>query len=118
MIDFYFFSAKNFCYQLHDSATHQLVETVVKVRGFTVSGKASEEMNAEAFSHFIQALNEGKVESKAIPQFRFRINGKTRQISAEEVTKIYSNAANGKRFHCPKVDRSRLWAFGTTSFNL
>ena len=91
---------------------------MVKVRGFTVSGKAAEEMNAEAFSEFIQALNEGKMESKAIPQFRFRINGKTRQISAEEVTKIYSNAANGKRFHCPKVDRSRLWAFGTTIFNL
>ena len=114
----FYCSAKNYCYQLYDCVTHELVETVVKVRGFQVSGKAAEEINPAVFSKFIQALNEGKVATKDISQFKFRINGKTREVSAEEVKKIYSNAANKKRFHCPKVDESKLWAFGTTKYNL
>ena len=98
--------------------THELVETVVKVRGFTVTGKAAEEMNSDVFSSFIQALNEGKLATKEISQFRFKINGHTCQVSADEIKKIYSNAANSKRFHCAKVDKSKLWAFGTTHYNL
>ena len=80
---------------------------MVKVRGFQVSGKAAEEINPDVFSRFIQALNEGKVATKDISQYKFRINGKTREVSAEEVKKIYSNAT--KANHGPLAPPSIIY---------
>ena len=94
------------------------MDRITKVRGICVGGNVAEEMNPDVMFAFIQALREGNLESKAIPQFYMRINNVTREITSKTMSKIYSNAANTKRWLNPNKDRSRLFAFGMTKYPL
>ena len=91
----------------------------MKIRGFNIGGSVAEAMNPDVISDFIQALRLGNAKTKAVPQFRFKIDGKTRVVSAEKVKKIYSNMLdNAKRYLAPEIDKSRLFSYGTTTYNL
>ena len=83
-----------------------------------MTGNVNEEMNPEVMFALIQALREGNLESKAISQFRMCINKTTREITSKTLSKIYSNAANTKRWLNPSKDRSSLFAFGMTKYPL
>ena len=83
-----------------------------------MSGNAAKEMNPDIMFDFIQALREGKFESKAIPQFSMRINSVTREITSKTLNKVYSNSANKKRWLNADRDRGRLFAFGMTKYPL
>ena len=75
-------------------------------------------MNPDVMLDFIHALRLGNVKTKAIPQFRFKIDGKTRVVSAEKVKKIYSNMLdNAKRYLVPEIDKSKLFSYGTTTYH-
>ena len=49
----------------------------------------TEAINPEVMFEFIEALREGKLESKAIPQFSMRINSTTGDISSREINKVF-----------------------------
>ena len=95
------------------------MERVVKIRGFSIGGIVGEAMNPDVVLDFIQALRLGNAKTKAVPQFRSKIDGKTRVVSAEKVKKIYSNMLdNAKRYLAPEIDKSKLFSYGTTTYNL
>ena len=102
---------------MYDCVTHQFVERVVKIRGFTIGGLAAEAMNPDVILDFIQALRLGNHKSKQVPQFRFKIDGVSRVVSSEQVKKIYSNMVdNAKRYLAPHIDKSKLFSYGTTTY--
>ena len=109
-------SAKNYCYTLFDKKTGEYVRTISKSRGFTLQGNQADAMNADAMSAMIRALRQGKLESKAIPQFVLKIDQVTRIITAQDVVKISGNMANDKRFYRPGQDPNKLYAYGVTNY--
>ena len=60
----------------------------------------------------------GGLSEKLPPANDMRINNVTREITSKTMSKIYSNAANTKRWLNPNRDRSRLFAFGMTKYPL
>ena len=69
-----------------------------------------------AMSAMIRALRQGKLESKAIPQFVLKIDQVTRITTAQDVVKISGNMANNKRFYRPGQDPNKLYAYGVTNY--
>ena len=112
----FFFSAKNYLYDLHDIVTDAYVKTVTKIRGFTLTGNQAQEMDSNAMAAMIQALQKGQLASKAIPQFTLKIQNKKKTITSETVAKVYFNIANTKKFPNFQLHPSKLFAYGTTTY--
>ena len=96
--------------------TQEIVGRQTKVRGLTLSGPALERLDTDRLLEFVHKIQENKKVQESLPQSRLQINGVTKTISATEVKKLYSNFSNQKRYFCRKAHESKLWAYGTTSY--
>ena len=81
-----------------------------------MKGNVSNAINTNQMLEFVEKMQENKKVQKAIPQFRLRINNVSKTISAAEVESLYSNFSNEKRYYSPATNSTKLWAYGTTSY--
>ena len=74
-------------------------------------------MNIDLILQFVENLQNGKLSSANVPQFRIVIDGVTKQLSARETESIYKNNSNEKRFLDVKASPTKLWPYGVTQYN-
>ena len=109
--------AKNYSYDEEDIITKEIIGRCTKVRGLTLSGPALEKMDTKRLLEFVQKIQENQRVEQTVPQYRLRINGISKKITATEVKKLYSNFSNEKRyFSSASMNSTKLWAYGTTSY--
>ena len=109
--------AKNYSYDEEDIITKEIIGRCTKVRGLTLSGPALEKMDTKRLMEFVQKIQENQRVEQTVPQYRLRINGISKKITATEVKKLYSNFSNEKRyFSSASMNSTKLWAYGTTSY--
>lgn len=114
-------SPKNYAFQLNSKETHLPVASVTKIRGISLhqNDQIRASLNIELLQDFVQALQQEEKVSKHIPQGMIRICQKTKLLQPYELKKCYSNTVDDpKRFYLPKVHPSKLWSFGTCSFDV
>ena len=90
---------------------------VTKIKGLSLSGAIQEEMNIDLMLEFVQQFQQGKSESKVVPQPRLVIDKVSKQIRAKEVQTMYTNFSNIKRFYEPQASPTQLWPYGVTTFD-
>ena len=86
--------SKNYAYETINRETGKIANRVCKIRGLTLSGEAAEKMNIDLILQFVENLQNGKLSSANVPQFRIMIDGVTKQLSARETESIYKNNSN------------------------
>ena len=111
-------SSKNYSYETQDVKTGEHRKRVTKCRGLTLVNKANDKLNTDLMLKLIADLQQGRMVSESILQFRLVINSVTKQINSKEVEKHYKNFCNRKRWYAPEFHSSKLWAFGTTQFDV
>jgi hypothetical protein len=109
--------SKNYSYEKKSKITQELSGRVTKIRGLSLSGQVQEAMDTQRMLTFVEKMQEDKKVKQLVPQRRLIINGVSKTISAEEVQKMYSNFSNEKRYYNAQAHPTRLWAYGTTSYN-
>ena len=108
--------SKNYSYDLEDIATQEITGRVTKIGGLTLSGPALKTMDTNKMLEFVQKIQENECVEESVPQFRMKINNVSKIISATEVRKLYSNLSNEKCYYSAAANSSKLWAYGTTSY--
>ena len=108
--------SKNYAYETRKKDTGEVGTQVVKIRGLTLSGDAKKTINLDLMRNFVHNIQEQKNVTTRVPQFRIRINGVSKKLSAKDVQAVYSNFSNHKRFYHRQASLSRLWPFGVTEY--
>ena len=98
--------SKNYSYDLEDLLTGKIVGRITKVRGLCLRGQVLD----------VQAIQENKHIEKSVKQFRMRINNASKTITATEVKSLYTNFSNSKRYYKSSTKSTKLWPYGTTSY--
>ena len=111
-------SNKNYALELVCPTTGKVLERILKIRGLTMSSKnVTDQMNLGVMLDMIRSLQDGKLAKKRLSQFRISIDGVTRQLSAKTVTSLYTNFSNTKRYFAPKISKTIMYPYGTTSYD-
>ena len=73
--------------------------TFAKARGFFLKDKlAGAEVNASTMAELVRSyVNLGDSESKVVPQFNIKIEGKTKRLYSETSLKVFRNDIYNKR---------------------
>ena len=108
--------SKNYAYETRKKDTGEVGTQVVKIRGLTLSGDATKKMNVHLMRDFVRNIQEQNNVTTKVKQFRIRINGVTKKLSAKDVEAVYSNFSNHKRFYHRQASPNRLWPFGVTEY--
>ena len=108
--------SKNYAYETRKKDTGEVGSQVVKIRGLTLSGDATKKMNVHLMRDFVRNIQEQNNVTTKVKQFRIRINGVTKKLSAKDVEAVYSNFSNHKRFYHRQASPNRLWPFGVTEY--
>ena len=108
--------AKNYSYQVRNVNTGEIVRTVTKIRGLSLTGEGQKQMDTNKMLQFVQMLQLGKKVGQRVPQMRIQIDNVTKRLCAKEVQSLYTNFSNEKRYYNPKAHPTKLWAYGTTSY--
>ena len=109
--------AKNYAYHTERVDSGEKGRSVVHVRGLTLSGVAEEQLNMDLMLRFVEQVQKGEPIAETIPQFRLTIDKVTKQLTAKEVQSIYTSYSNDKRYYLRSAHESKLWAYGTTSYD-
>ena len=108
--------SKNYSYDTEDIVTKEVVGRVTKIRGLCLRGDVSNAMDTNQLLEFVEKMQRNEKVEKAIPQLRLKINNSTKTISAEEIQSLYSNFSNDKRYYKASTNSTKLWPYGTTSY--
>ena len=108
--------SKNCSYDKEDVATKEIVGRFTKIRGLTLRGPSLKAIDTNQMLDFVGKMQEDQKVEKAIPQQRLRINNVSKTICATEVKSLYSNFSNEKRYLAKKTNSTKLWPYGTTSY--
>ena len=108
--------SKNYSYDLEDLLTGKIVGRITKVRGLCLRGQVLDTINTNQMLEFVQAIQENKHIEKSVKQFRMRINNASKTITATEVKSLYTNFSNSKRYYKSSTKSTKLWPYGTTSY--
>ena len=109
--------AKNYSYEVRDALTKKLIRRVTKIRGLSLNSKLEEQMDTNKMLEFVQIIQQTKKIQEAIPQMRIQINKESKRLTAREIQSTYTNFSNDKRFYNRDFHQTKLWPYGTTSYN-
>lgn len=108
-----FMGPKNYCMDIADEKTGQLVERITKIRGFSLKSEhLTEKMNFNTFLEFVTAMQHGEHLFEALPQFRIQTDRKRKKLVSKECRKIFQTYCSDKRFFNPQLSLTEFFAYG------
>ena len=98
--------------------TFKVTETLARCKGLTLHRQNVQNMlSKNLMREFLKALAEDKKMQLAVPQYQFKIQAKTFEITPREFKKILSNKKLFlKRIYDPKRSLTKTWPIGATSY--
>ena len=110
-------SAKNYSYETQHKTTKEPAGRITKIKGLTLFGKVQEAMNTQRLLSFVEKVQQDEKVQEEVPQIKLVINGLSKRLSSKEIHKMYRNYSNEKRFYNSQAHPTKLWPYGTTSYD-